>query len=109
MLVQDIRGPQGAEVDEVSQGEDGDEVAGEGGALGHLNSQLGQPLSKGEASVLQQRALSRMIDEEAASRLAETVTEPRDKARLNCVARDGAGDWLAALPSKALGLHLRRL
>ena len=49
-----------------------------------------------------------MIDEEAASQLAEAASETRDKARLNCVSREGAGDWLTALPSKALGLHLRR-
>ena len=49
-----------------------------------------------------------MIDEEGASRLSEAAKETRDKARLNCVAREGAGDWLTALPSKSLGLHLRR-
>ena len=31
----------------------------------------------------------------------------RDRARLNCVVRDGASDWMRAIPSKALGLHLR--
>ena len=32
----------------------------------------------------------------------------RELARLRCVRREGSGDWLCALPSKALGLHLRR-
>ena len=31
-----------------------------------------------------------------------------EKARLQCVAREGVGDWLGALPSKGLGLHLRK-
>ena len=34
--------------------------------------------------------------------------EVREVARLRCVVREGAGDWLGALPSKSLGLHLRR-
>ena len=46
-------------------------------------------------------------DSEAAARLFQGTEETRDRARLNCVAREGAGDWLTALPSKALGLHLR--
>ena len=33
-----------------------------------------------------------MIDEEGASRLSEAAKETRDKARLNCVAREGADD-----------------
>ena len=28
---------------------------------------------------------------------------------LHCLERDGAGDWLCALPSKSLGQHLRKL
>ena len=36
------------------------------------------------------------------------MEDPREKARLNCASREGAGDWLNALPSKSLGLHLRK-
>ena len=49
-----------------------------------------------------------LIDTEAASKLFSSASETRDKARLNCVSREGAGDWLTALPSKSLGLHLRK-
>ena len=30
------------------------------------------------------------------------------EASLNCVGREGSGDWLNVVPSKALGLHLRK-
>ena len=97
LLVQDIRGQRGTE------GLDGER------ALASLNLQLGQVLSLEEACSLRQKALSGLIDCEAASRLKEAAAGTRDKARLNCVSRAGAGDWLSALPSKALGLHLRRV
>ena len=96
LLVQDIRGQRGAE-----------EVGGER-ALASLNLQLGEVLSIQEARGLRQKALSGLIDCEAASRLLEAAAGTRDRARLNCVSRAGAGDWLSALPSKALGLHLRK-
>ena len=40
--------------------------------------------------------------------LVEATEDVREKARLQCLVRDGAGDWLGALPSKGLGLHLRK-
>ena len=57
---------------------------------------------------MSQKALSELIDKAAAQRLQNAAASERDLARLNCVARDGSGDWLTALPSKALGLHLRK-
>ena len=57
---------------------------------------------------MRQRHLSGLIDMEAKQRLHNAAVSERDKARLNCVAREGCGDWLTALPSKALGLHLRK-
>ena len=56
---------------------------------------------------MRQKALSGLIEKEASLRLFNAATSERDKARLNCVSREGSGDWLTALPSKALGLHLR--
>ena len=94
LLVQDIRGHH--------QGVDGER------ALASLNLQLGEVLSMEEARALRQKALSGLIDCEAASRLKEAAAGTRDRARLNCVSRRGAGDWLSALPSKAFGLHLRK-
>ena len=96
LLVQDIRGQRGAE-----------EVEGER-ALASLNLHLGEVLSMEEARGMRQKALSGLIDCEAASRLREAAAGTRDRARLNCVSRAGAGDWLSALPSRALGLHLRK-
>ena len=55
-----------------------------------------------------QRSLSSLVDERTSSQLLESVLDPRDSGRLRCIAREGAGDWLTAFPSKALGLHLRK-
>ena len=57
---------------------------------------------------MSQQNLSALVDCESSRRLMEETVEVREKARLRCVEREGAGDWLCALPSKALGLHLRR-
>ena len=54
-----------------------------------------------------QRLISGLIETEASTQLHQATFGTRDKARLHCVARDGAGDWLTDLPSQALGLHLR--
>ena len=48
------------------------------------------------------------MDTTAANHLLEETVEEREMARLRCVKREWAGDWLCALPSKALGLNLRR-
>ena len=108
MLVQEIR-LQLQEQGEVPEAT-GEEDVGEGMTrmLAELNSRLGEPLTKVEACAMSQRVLSGLIDKEAAQRLQNSAGSDRDKARLNCVAREGSGDWLTALPSKALGLHLRK-
>ena len=74
-----------------------------------LNNLLGDlPLTRGEVTVMTQRKLSALVDEESHSRLIEATAAPRELARLKCISREGAGDWLTALPSKTLGLHLRK-
>ena len=52
-----------------------------------------------------------MIDTESSNLLLQSLgdEDERELARLKCVAREGAGDWLTAYPSKSLGLHLRRM
>ena len=57
---------------------------------------------------MSQQNLSALVDSESSRRLMEETVEVKERARLRCVEREGAGDWLGALPSKALGLHLRR-
>jgi hypothetical protein len=76
-------------------------------AMQQLNSQLGDHLNYEEVSSMSQQAISALIDTESSARLHQATVDTREQARLNCVARQGAGDWLTALPSKALGLHLR--
>ena len=79
-----------------------------GQAMESLNAQLGDHLTYEVVRVTTQRALSVQIDAEASRRLQETLTSDRDKARMKCVEREGAGDYLNAMPSKGLGLHLRK-
>ena len=59
-----------------------------------------------------QRSLSSLVDERTSSQLLlgvlDSALDPRETGRLRCVAREGAGDFLTAFPSKALGLHLRK-
>ena len=50
-----------------------------------------------------------MVDTESAKVLLQSFDDEREQARLKCLAREGAGDWLTAFPSKSLGLHLRRM
>ena len=57
---------------------------------------------------MQQRELSGMLDHESRAALLESSTSQRKQARLRCLTCEGAGNWLTGLPSKALGLHLRR-
>ena len=85
----------------------GSQQVGLARTLEDLNSYLSTPLTRGEACSMRQKALSGLIEKEASLRLLDSATSERDKARLNCVSREGSGDWLTALPSKALGLHLR--
>ena len=85
------------------------EVTNVDDALAELNNLLGDlPLTRGEVTVMTQRKLSALVDEESHSRLIEATAAPRELARLKCISREGAGDWLTALPSKTLGLHLRK-
>ena len=77
------------------------------GAVKNMNEQLRDHLSFEEVGNITQRLISGLIDTEASCRLHRLTTVTREKARLNCVSREGAGDWLTALPSQALGLHLR--
>ena len=62
--------------------------------MADLNRHLATPLTYGEARAQNQKSLSAQIDEEAATRLKQSAVETRDTARLNCVARPDAGDWL---------------
>ena len=76
--------------------------------MNDVNIWLEDPLTPEGASAFSQKMFSLLVDSEAQRRLLESTTEVRELARLRCVAREGAGDWLGALPSKTLGLHLRR-
>jgi hypothetical protein len=100
-------GPLERELRQVEEAQEGQQVADITAAMRDLNEQLGDALGFEEVGNMTQRELSSIIDAEASARLHLATTEPRDRARLNCVARESAGDWLTALPSKALGLHLR--
>ena len=73
-----------------------------------LQTHLGDPLTYEEVISSSQKSLSSLVDAHSAACLLQETVEVREVARLKCVAREGAGGWLCALPSKPLGLHLRR-
>ena len=81
-----------------------------GPSLEALNQQLAAnntlPITQEGASTLSQRELSSLLDKAVHANLLDNTTDPVDKARLLCLGREGAGDWLGAVPSKALSLHL---
>ena len=56
-----------------------------------------------ELALTSQGEISALVDHKACHRLVEATVDVREKARLQCVARDRAGDWLGALPSNELG------
>ena len=104
-------------VQEIRQSHQTDELEAEltphqlpvAAALEDLNSLLGDPLSYEEVCSISQQNLLALVDSESSRRLFEETVEVKERARLlQCVEREGAGSWLCALPSKALGLHLRR-
>ena len=79
-------------------------------ALEALNSQLeanNTPrLTHVGASTLNQHELSALLDNAIHANLLANTHDPIHKARLLCLGREGASDWLGAAPSHALGLHL---
>ena len=58
------------------------------------------------ASTLNQREISALLDDSIHANLLANTRDPVHKARLLCLGREGASDWLGAAPSHALGLHL---
>ena len=58
------------------------------------------------ASTLNQRELSALLDEAVHANLLANTHDPIHKAHLLCLGREGTSDWLGAVPSHALGLHL---
>ena len=78
-------------------------------ALFHLNSQAQEEFSRDQALESKQRVLSHSIDLHIHSALLGTSHSPRELARLHAVSQEGAGDWLNASPTIALGLHLSPL
>merc|ERR1711895_188277 len=57
-------------------------------------------------STLNQREISAILDDSIHANLLANTHDPIHKARLLCLGHEGASDWLGAVPSHALGLHL---
>jgi Mg/Co/Ni transporter MgtE len=53
-----------------------------------------------------QQAVSLQIDLNLKGKIVSATQSTRDKARLNSVSLQHAGDWLNVFPSKVMGLHL---
>ena len=55
---------------------------------------------------LQQKRLSRCIDEASFNTLIDSAPDPRSRALARSSALPHAGDWLNVVPSRSLGLHI---
>ena len=55
---------------------------------------------------LRQRTLSKALDEATRAQLSATASGEAARAHLQLVRQPGAGAWLTACPSEALGLHI---
>ena len=74
-----------------------------------INSMVGEEQQFTPESVVStpQKVISNYIDLHTQVQLHEVLGEERDKARVNSVGMQRAGDLLNAAPIKSLGLHLR--
>ena len=79
------------------------------GMLDLLNALGGEAeeLTAESALITPQKVFSSRVDQHTAKQLQDLLVQERDKARLNSLSMQGAGDWLKAVPGRALGLHLR--
>ena len=59
-----------------------------------------------EAVNSSQKVISHAVESNLAKELMDGATSEREKARLNAVSLKHSGDWLNAVPVKALGLHI---
>ncbi len=79
-------------------------------ALASLNSQLGEPLHLEEVHSVYDPAIAVSSHRRLCLQPAAPGRHPvgQGQGQTQCIEREGAGDWLNIIPSKALGLHLRR-
>ena len=73
----------------------------------YLNTKVQEELSEDDLFGMNQRSISVQIDLQLQSRLAESLTSMRDKARMASLSLAHSGDWINVVPSPVLGLHLR--
>ena len=78
-------------------------------ALDILNGVLNDPLTLDEIKDMPQRRVSHQVDLFLQSTLFASASQPREKARFGSVSLPHSGDWLNAVPSKVLNLHMRPL
>ena len=76
-------------------------------AITLLNDWSGEKYTFEVLKETSQKQVSHVIDLRCHHLLYNSTSDPREKARLGCVALPHSGDWLNALPSKALNLHMR--
>ena len=75
-------------------------------ALEALNNRVQEPYSGDTLVGRTQKSISADIDVFDAKRLEETITGDHEKARMHALTMTHAGDWVMAIPSKSLNLHL---
>ena len=73
--------------------------------LGLLNNSVDSPIALEDLQESSQ-VLSHAVDSHSRRRLMESLQRTRDRARLNSLGLQHAGDYLNAIPSRNLDLHL---
>ena len=76
-------------------------------AINQLSQQISQSLCRVELLTSPQKIISFHIDSNNKLRLEELLSESRERARLGALGLPHAGDFLFAVPSPTLGLHMR--
>ena len=76
-------------------------------ALKDVNSQMEDLLTPVLSSIYAQWELLSLLDSASHTNLLVATTDTRDRARLRCLEKEGAADWLGAIHRSTLDLYLK--
>ena len=91
-------------IEEITEKEEG---TNKEPALALLNTRIDDPITVEDLLGTTQKVISHQADLHTQQQLVTSLQEVHDRARLKSLELLRAGDWLNAIPSRALGLHLR--
>ena len=75
--------------------------------LSVINSRSSRSYTLDDLKDASQKQVSHNLDLQAQKSLYNGAADPRERARLGCVLLSHSGDWLNAIPSKAMNIHMR--